>query len=120
MTDPFVELESAEGTDSMSRAVEPATGAAPQNRGNPPQNPAQNPSARAVDAPVPSTGLVRETLAGKHICPFCGTQNSGPNEPCQRCTMEDTAATRQATKARIGPWYVLQARNPAAPGMKFS
>ncbi|CAN5677196.1 hypothetical protein BH09PLA1_BH09PLA1_24080 [soil metagenome] len=34
--------------------------------------------------------------------------------------MEDTAATRQATKARIGPWYVLQARNPAAPGMKFS
>lgn len=34
--------------------------------------------------------------------------------------MEDTAATRQATKARIGPWYVLQTRNPAAPGMKFS
>jgi hypothetical protein len=33
--------------------------------------------------------------------------------------MESTAATRQATKSRIGPWYVLQTRNPAAPGMKF-
>jgi len=32
--------------------------------------------------------------------------------------MENTALTRQATRARIGPWYVLQARNPAAPGMK--
>jgi hypothetical protein len=34
--------------------------------------------------------------------------------------MEDTPATRQATKARIGPWYVLQNRNPAAPGMKYA
>lgn len=98
----------------MSRAVEPATGAAPSNRAS------LSPSSSAADAPVPATGLVRETLAGKHVCPFCGTQNVGPNEPCPRCTMEDTAATRQATKARIGPWYVLQARNPAAPGMKFS
>jgi len=34
--------------------------------------------------------------------------------------MENTALTRQATRARIGPWYVMQARNPAAPGMKCS
>jgi hypothetical protein len=34
--------------------------------------------------------------------------------------MEDTPATRQATRARIGPWHVLQTRNPSAPGMKFS
>jgi hypothetical protein len=33
--------------------------------------------------------------------------------------MENTPATRKATKARIGPWYVLQQRNPAAPGMRF-
>jgi hypothetical protein len=33
--------------------------------------------------------------------------------------MEDTTATRQATRARIGPWYVLQQRNPSAPGMRF-
>jgi hypothetical protein len=34
--------------------------------------------------------------------------------------MEDTPITRQATKVRIGPWYVLQTRNPSAPGMRFS
>jgi hypothetical protein len=33
--------------------------------------------------------------------------------------MENSAAGRKATKGRIGPWYVLQKRNPAAPGMKF-
>ena len=33
--------------------------------------------------------------------------------------MEDTAQTRHATRNRIGPWYVLQTRNPSAPGMKF-
>ncbi|MBC8109222.1 MAG: hypothetical protein H7Z14_21730 [Anaerolineae bacterium] len=98
----------------MSRAVDPATGAAPSNRTY------SSPNVYSAPTPVPATGLVRETLAGKHVCPFCGTHNAGPNEPCPRCTMEDTAATRQATKARIGPWYVLQARNPAAPGMKFS
>lgn len=98
----------------MSRAVDPATGVTPSGRTNSISN------GSSGRTPVPATGLVRETLAGKHVCPFCGTQNAGPNEPCARCTMEDTAATRQATKARIGPWYVLQARNPAAPGMKFS
>jgi hypothetical protein len=34
--------------------------------------------------------------------------------------MEDSPASRQATKARIGPWYVLQSRNPAAPGMRYA
>jgi len=34
--------------------------------------------------------------------------------------MEDTPTTRSATKTRIGPWYVLQSRNPAAPGMKWT
>ncbi len=33
--------------------------------------------------------------------------------------MENSPASRKATKSRIGPWYVLQTRNPAAPGMKF-
>lgn len=32
--------------------------------------------------------------------------------------MENSALTRQATRARIGPWYVMQSRNPSAPGMK--
>ena len=62
----------------------------------------------------------RDALAGKHVCPFCGTVNPNASQPCPRCTMEDTPATRQATKTRIGPWYVLQSRNPAAPGMRFA
>jgi hypothetical protein len=73
------------------------------------------------------SNAVRESLSAKQVCPFCGSQNlisanSGTNSngPCPRCTMEDTAATRQATKARIGPWHVLQTRNPAAPGMRYA
>jgi hypothetical protein len=45
--------------------------------------------------------------------------NSKLGKACARCTLEDTPAARSATKVRIGPWYVLQSRNPAAPGMKF-
>lgn len=63
---------------------------------------------------------VRQQLAGKHACPFCGVIRADPQQPCPRCTMEDTAATRGATRQRIGPWFVLQARNPSAPGMKFA
>lgn len=33
--------------------------------------------------------------------------------------MEDSSATRSATRQRIGPWFVLQARNPSAPGMRY-
>src|SRR5438034_3523821 len=54
---------------------------------------------------------------GRHVCPFCGSVNDTLEGPCPRCTMENTAETRKATKSRIGPWYVLQSRNPAAPGM---
>ncbi len=54
-----------------------------------------------------------------HVCPFCGTVRDERATPCPHCTMEDTTATRQATRARIGPWYVLQQRNPSAPGMRF-
>ena len=70
--------------------------------------------------PAVAAEQVRQPLTGKHVCPYCGHQYPGGPEPCPRCTMEDTPATRQATKARIGPWYVLQSRNPAAPGMKFA
>jgi hypothetical protein len=33
--------------------------------------------------------------------------------------MQNTPLTRKATRARVGPWYVLQARNPSSPGMKY-
>lgn len=63
---------------------------------------------------------VRELLAGRHVCPFCGGQRARADIPCPRCTMEDTPATRQATIARLGPWFVLQSRNPSAPGMRWA
>jgi hypothetical protein len=36
------------------------------------------------------------------------------------CSLEDTSATRSATRGKLGPWYVLQSRNPSAPGMNFA
>jgi hypothetical protein len=62
---------------------------------------------------------IRNAVEGRYVCPFCGAVREQAEGTCPRCTMESTAATRQATKSRIGPWYVLQTRNPAAPGMKF-
>ena len=74
--------------------------------------------------PAPSKPVdaaeVRGQLVGKHVCPFCGVMRPDASQPCARCTLEDTPATRTATKQRIGPWFVLQARNPSAPGMKLA
>jgi hypothetical protein len=61
----------------------------------------------------------RYPLEGRYVCPFCGAVNETMEGPCPNCTMTNTAETRKATKSRIGPWYVLQSRNPAAPGMKY-
>ena len=78
--------------------------------------PMSNPApAKPVDA-----AEVRGQLVGKHVCPFCGVMRPDATQPCARCTLEDTPATRTATKQRIGPWFVLQARNPSAPGMKLA
>jgi hypothetical protein len=60
------------------------------------------------------------TAVEEHVCPFCGIINTELGKPCQRCTLQDTPASRQATRQRVGPWYVLQSRNPAAPGMTFA
>ena len=62
---------------------------------------------------------IRDAVNGRYVCPFCGAVREQADGVCPRCTMESTATTRQATKARIGPWYVLQTRNPAAPGMRY-
>jgi hypothetical protein len=84
----------------------------------------EQPMSRATETPRDDAAVgetqVRESLPGKVVCPFCGQQKSTAAEPCPRCTMEDTPATRQSTKARIGPWYVLQNRSPSAPGMKYA
>src|SRR5262245_37969597 len=94
----------------MSRATDPNVAAYPFSNGGPVGQgftPTAAPEERAI-----TTKSIHESLATKHVCPFCGSQNAvlaGSNgtaaAPCPRCTMEDTAATRQATKARIGPWH---------------
>ena len=61
----------------------------------------------------------RYPMEGRYVCPFCGAVNETMEGPCPNCRMTNTAETRKATKSRIGPWYVLQSRNPAAPGMKY-
>ncbi len=54
------------------------------------------------------------------LCPFCATVNEGSTGACRQCGMENSAATRQATRSKIGPWFVLQPRNLSAPGMNWA
>ncbi len=63
---------------------------------------------------------VRRQLRGKHVCPYCGTTRESDVGPCQHCSLEDSPTTRAATRGKLGPWYVLQSRNPSAPGMNFA
>src|SRR5690242_14795393 len=73
----------------------------------------------------PSSSLTDSSPAeGTYVCPFCGlsrdvTESLDPAAPCPRCALSDTPTTRNATKARVGPWHVRQVRNPWAPGMRF-
>src|SRR6266566_5403230 len=78
----------------------------------------------ATDAPNSSSASpaqqIRRALRGKHVCPFCGTQRETDVGACLHCSLEDTPTTRSATRSKLGPWYVLQSRNPSAPGMNFA
>ena len=70
----------------------------------------QAPHAAAPPAPTDRRG----------VCPFCAALRSiDGNEPCTRCGLPDTNETRSATADRLGPWFVFQRRNPAAPGMNW-
>jgi hypothetical protein len=71
--------------------------------------------------PAPTPGQqVRRALRGKHVCPFCGTTRQDEVGACPQCSLEDTPTTRAATRSKLGPWFVLQSRNPSAPGMNFA
>jgi hypothetical protein len=70
--------------------------------------------------PDPQLATASLGLTGKYVCPFCGTAGDKSEGPCARCLLENTPQTRQSTRWRLGPWYVLQSRNPAAPGMKYT
>ena len=70
-----------------------------------------------AQASAPAHGLAIECL-----CPFCGALNRGSvGRPCPQCGTEDTTAARAAAlrSQRVGPWFVLAPRNPAAPGVSF-
>jgi hypothetical protein len=62
---------------------------------------------------------LQNNTEGKHVCPFCGAVGLAAEGTCEHCKMDMTAASRAATKALIGPWYVLQPRLPAIPGITF-
>ncbi len=79
------------------------------------------PDSRNTDTPSPSAAQqIRRALRGRHVCPFCGTQRETDLGACTQCSLEDTPTTRTATRGKLGPWYVLQSRNPSAPGMNFA
>jgi hypothetical protein len=74
----------------------------------------------AENASPSAAQQIRRALRGKHVCPFCGTQRETDLGACLHCSLEDTPTTRSATRSKLGPWYVLQSRNPSAPGMNFA
>ena len=75
-------------------------------------------SHTAAASSLPPSQL-RRAISGKHVCPFCGTQRDSDLGACPNCSLEDSPTTRSATRSKLGPWYVLQSRNPSAPGMNF-
>jgi hypothetical protein len=80
----------------------------------------RTPPAEAAPTTAAGAQQVRRAMKGKHVCPFCGTQRETDVGPCAHCSLEDTPTTRSATRGKLGPWYVLQSRNPSAPGMNFA
>lgn len=72
------------------------------------------------DVDRPAEAAKQPSAPVMSVCPFCGAIAEKNEGACSRCKMDNTALTRQATRARVGPWYVMQARNPSAPGMKCS
>ena len=90
----------------------------------------EQPSPELETEDSPTTDVVADGGGGPvsadappdlRVCPFCGAARAFATGDvvCPRCTMPDTPGSRRATRQRIGPWYVLQSRNPAAPGMRF-
>src|SRR4051812_36397580 len=80
---------------------------------------ASYPPSTAASSPLPPQQL-RRAISGRHVCPFCGAQRETDIGSCPNCSLEDSPTTRAATRSKLGPWYVLQSRNPSAPGMNFA
>ena len=77
-------------------------------------------AGRAGAASSPPISPARRSTVHLTVCPFCGSVNESVTGPCRQCGMENTQSTRQATRSKIGPWFVWQSRNPSAPGMNWA
>ena len=115
--------------DEMSRAFDPAntdvlTGEPSGSASTSSVNHQLNSDAlRAVEGEATAVGTpatARRTVSSHAVCPFCGCVNDSSAGACRQCGMENTQATRQATRSKIGPWFVWQLRNPSAPGMNWA
>lgn len=127
MHEPFFTTEA----DEMSRAFDPSNTDAPPTGS--PSGPAPEPPVdRLIKGGVRATGPAspsestpsspaRRSISHLAVCPFCGSVNETTSgAACRHCGMENTPATRQATRSKIGPWFVWQSRNPSAPGMNWA
>ena len=104
--------------DKMQRALDSTNTdvAAPSEPGS--DSALESAGGAPVGGPSAAGGSRR---ANPHtLCPFCATVNEGSTGACRQCGMENSAATRQATRGKIGPWFVLQPRNLSAPGMNWA
>jgi hypothetical protein len=125
MHDPFYTTEA----DEMSRAFDPmntdarssAAGISEAEAAAALANTDGLAAESSVSPPATETASTSTTRRVQHaVCPFCGTVNDSIGVPCRQCGMENNAATRQATRGKIGPWFVWQGRNPSAPGMNWA
>src|SRR5438093_763974 len=120
MDDPFHTME----TDEMSRAFDSRNAELPHEASS--LSPFSSGAIdRLASAAIPRQTVETPTPAPRPVtqhavCPFCGVLNDGSAKSCRQCGMENTQATRQATRGKIGPWFVWQQRNPSAPGMNWS
>ena len=129
MHEPFFTTEA----DEMSRAFDPTNADVPPAA--PPATPSEGSAnhrlnsdalravegeSAAIPTPVATASVPRRAVSSQAVCPFCGCINDSSAGACRQCGMENTQATRQATRSKIGPWFVWQARNPSAPGMNWA
>ena len=120
MEDPLLTTE----FDEMTRAFDPnntdVSPAANTGPGSAVDRMNKNGISPHASTPLPAVAPVRRAAPTQAVCPFCGSVNESIAGSCRQCNMENTQATRQATRSKIGPWFVWQSRNPSAPGMNWA
>ncbi len=52
-------------------------------------------------------------------CPFCGHLVASAGARCERCKLALDANTVRGVQRRLGPWFLLDANNPTAPGVNW-